>query len=213
MRPAFASVVLGLRLLAGALPLCSAAADLRVSIVDGGGAPLADAVAYALPSGSQPLPAAGGEVSIDQIDRQFVPRVSIVRVGTKVRFPNKDNIRHEVYSFSPAKIFQLDLYSGTPAAPVLFDKASEVTLGCNIHDKMIAYVYVVATPYFGKSGADGSIRLGALPPGTYTVTAQHPWLNGPAPRQTVVLKGGDTGDLHFALPLQEPPAQPEGDLQ
>jgi hypothetical protein len=73
--------------------------------------------------------------------------------------PNSDNIRHHVYSFSPAKKFELPLYSGVPAEPVVFDKVGFVTLGCNIHDWMIAFVAVLPTPYFQATGKDGRATL------------------------------------------------------
>jgi hypothetical protein len=79
-----------------------------------------------------------------------------------------------VYSFSPAKKFDLPLYTGTPAAPVVFDKAGVVTLGCNIHDWMIGFIYVADTPYFGKTAANGIVRTRSLPPGEYIVRVWHP---------------------------------------
>ena len=88
--------------------------------------------------------------------------------------PNRDNIRHHVYSFSPAKRFELPLYAGVPTQPVLFDKAGVVVLGCNIHDWMIGYIYVSDSPWFGKTGADGTVREMVV------VTATH----RPGPRPT-----------------------------
>ena len=99
-------------------------------------------------------PPAHGVASIDQVGKQFVPRVSIIRTGTAVTFPNSDNIRHQVYSFSKAKPFTLKLYSGSPAAPVLFDKAGLVLLGCNIHDRMVAFVDLVVEAAAGRLGRD-----------------------------------------------------------
>src|SRR5207302_8452340 len=129
------------------------AGSLNVAVKDSKGAPVADAVVYAkLPNGSA---TAKKQAIIDQIDKQFVPYVSAIQVGTSVLFPNKDNIRHHVYSFSPAKKFDLPLYAGVPAEPVTFDKEGFVTLGCNIHDWMIAYVAVVPTPYFKITDKDG----------------------------------------------------------
>lgn len=112
--------------------------------------------------------------NIDQIDKEFIPRISAITIGTPVLFPNKDNIRHHVYSFSPAKRFELPLYTGVPAQPVVFDQAGIVKLGCNIHDWMQAYVYVTDTPYFGQTKTDGTVRIGQLPAGRYTVQVWHP---------------------------------------
>ena len=95
--------------------------------------------------------------------------MTAVQVGTSILFPNKDNIRHHVYSLSSAKKFELPLYKGVPAEPVVFDKEGFVTLGCNIHDWMIAYVAVLGTPYFQVTGREGHALLKNLPPGQYTL--------------------------------------------
>ena len=101
---------------------------------------------------------------VDQVDKQFVPKVQAVLVGTPVTFPNNDNVRHQVYSFSPAKRFELPLYAGVPAQPIVFDKPGVVVLGCNIHDWMVGYIYVSESPYFAKTGKDGKAVLADLPP-------------------------------------------------
>ncbi|MGH8258293.1 MAG: methylamine utilization protein, partial [Steroidobacteraceae bacterium] len=148
------------------------AASLRVLIERPDGAPLQDALVYATPAipvrPSGPLRAV-----IDQIHRQFVPRVSIVETGTLVDFPNSDNIRHSVYSFSPAKTFDLKLYAGRSAQPVLFDKPGLVVLGCEIHDSMVGWVLVVDTPYFARTDRNGRATLANLAPGGYTLRAWH----------------------------------------
>ena len=88
---------------------------------------------------------------VDQVDKEFTPKVNAILVGTSVIFPNHDNVRHQVYSFSPAKRFELPLYAGVPAQPVVFDTPGVVVLGCNIHDWMVGYVYVSESPYFAKT--------------------------------------------------------------
>jgi hypothetical protein len=113
---------------------------------------------------------------VDQVDKQFVEYVTPVYVGSKVRFPNSDHVRHQVYSFSPAKTFDLPLYAGTAAPPVLFDKPGVVVLGCNIHDWMIGYIYVTDTPFFAKTGPDGTATREQMPPGDYQVTIWHPMM-------------------------------------
>jgi len=100
--------------------------------------------------------------------------VLIVQTGTLVEFPNSDNVRHQVYSFSPAKKFELPLYGGTEAPPVVFDKPGVVVLGCNIHDWMIGYIYVSETPFFAKTDAAGTAAVNDLPPGEYSVRLWHP---------------------------------------
>jgi plastocyanin len=177
-----------------ALLLCAAAgvaqaADLRVSVVDGANLPVADAAVYANPR--VPVPhGALPRTAIDQVHRAFVPLVSVVQAGTPIAFPNSDNIRHSVYSFSPAKVFTLKLYAGTPSNPVLFDQPGIVVLGCNIHDTMVAWVLVVDTPYFVRTAADGKATLSGLPPGDYELRA---WNNSMAQEQAgePVRIGGD----------------------
>jgi plastocyanin len=116
--------------------------------------------------------------SVDQVDKQFVPYVKVIFAGSTIRFPNSDNIRHQVYSFSPAKKFELPLYTGAQAQPVLFDKTGVVVLGCNIHDWMIGYVYVSETPFFAKTGAAGTALLADLPAGDFLIRVWHPSLDG-----------------------------------
>ncbi|HEX5460373.1 MAG TPA: methylamine utilization protein [Steroidobacteraceae bacterium] len=148
------------------------AADLHVRVVDAAGRPLANAIVYAEPGVPAPQ-AKPPKAVVDQVNRQFVPRVSVVQAGTSVYFPNSDNIRHSVYSFSPAKTFELSLYAGQAAPPVLFDKPGIVVLGCEIHDNMVAWVLVVDTPFHAKSDMQGRVTLRNLPAGDYGLHAWH----------------------------------------
>jgi plastocyanin len=151
------------------------AAELHARVMDHKGKLVADAVVLAVPA--DPKIAQRGKLptdAVDQVDKQFVPYVKPILVGATVRFPNSDNIRHQVYSFSPTKKFELPLYGGTDAPPVVFDKPGVVILGCNIHDWMIGYIYVSDTPFFAKTGADGTAALSDLPAGEYTVRVWHP---------------------------------------
>ena len=111
---------------------------------------------------------------MDQKNRMFVPHVLPIQTGTAVTFPNSDDIHHQVYSFSAAKSFQLPLYKGTPARPVVFDRAGVVTLGCNIHDRMSAYIVVVDTPYFALGNRNGRAELDNLSEGKYLVHVWYP---------------------------------------
>jgi hypothetical protein len=104
--------------------------------------------------------------------------VLAVQVGTAVAFPNSDDIRHHVYSFSPAKTFELKLYKGIPSNPLIFEHPGTVVLGCNIHDQMVGYIYVLPTPYFAKTGPSGRVELTGLPGGRYDVQIWHPRLPG-----------------------------------
>ena len=149
------------------------ASELRLELVgteEGTAAPLADAIA-SLHAATAPR-ATGATAIVDQRNATFVPGVIGIETGTLVTFPNSDNTLHHVYSFSPAKRFELPLYSGKRADPVLFDKSGVVTLGCNIHDWMVAHVVVLDTPWHGRTGVDGSVRLQA-PPGDYVLRIWH----------------------------------------
>lgn len=149
------------------------AASLQVQVQDGSGKPLADAVVFLESREAQAAVKPLQGVEIVQANRQFDPQVRVVTVGSAVQFPNRDTVRHHVYSFSPTKTFELKLYAGSTTNPVVFDKAGIAVLGCNIHDKMVAWVVVVDTPYFGRTGADGKLQLDNLPPGNYRLRTWH----------------------------------------
>ncbi len=189
-------LILGL-LLAAATSAPATAGELLATVTDRAGRPVTDAVAYAVPRHGKAPPRAtapGARTVMDQRDREFVPHVLAVQTGTPVYFPNSDNIRHHVYSFSPAKTFELPLYQGTPTEPVVFDKPGAVALGCNIHDWMTGYIYVVDTPYFAVTGADGQARL-TVPDGDYDLHVWHPRLqdaSADATRRPVRVDAGGT---------------------
>ena len=155
--------------------LCAPAAlagVVTVNVATQSGAAAADAVIVLDPLDATP-PMHHEAAIIDQINKRFAPRVSVVRTGTTITFPNSDRIRHQVYSFSPAKTFSLKLYAGSPNTPVIFDHPGLVVLGCNIHDSMLAFVAVVDSPYFAKTTDAGTVSLN-LPAGRYRLLAWHP---------------------------------------
>jgi plastocyanin len=142
---------------------------------------------------------------LDQVDRQFVPNVLVIPVGSQVVFPNSDSVSHQVYSFSPVKKFQLPLYRGKPYPPVLFDREGVVTLGCNIHDQMRAYVYVVEAQYFGRTDASGSWSAADVDPGEYRIQILHPLsrVQRPVLEQVVTVPAnGMKLVLRAAMPLK-----------
>jgi len=152
--------------------LIAHAGELTVQVHDMSGVAVSDAVVYAEPAVKSSTQNAT-TADIEQKNRKFIPLVTVIQAGSSVIFPNKDSVRHHVYSFSPAKTFELKLYSGVPSTPVVFDKAGTVVLGCNIHDQMLAFVQVVDTPYFGKTDASGKVKLNNVPNGQYTVKVWH----------------------------------------
>ncbi|MGH8124390.1 MAG: methylamine utilization protein [Rhodanobacteraceae bacterium] len=156
------------------------AAALEARIHQSNGSPVANAVITLEPDdGAAPPAVYRGEAIMDQRHSRFVPHVLVVPVGTLVHFPNSDNVHHDVYSFSPAKTFDLPLYKGVHAQPVLFDKPGVVVLGCNIHDWMLGYIDVVTTPWYAKTDANGRASLTGIPPGKYRVTIWQPGLDAP----------------------------------
>ncbi|TDV70112.1 hypothetical protein EC915_102377 [Pseudomonas sp. LP_7_YM] len=144
---------------------------------------------------------------MDPRDQRFAPHVLAIRTGTQIRFPNSDNIRRQVYFFSPAKRFELRLHGGTSSDPVLFDKLRVVVLCCNIHDGMLGYVYVTDDPWFGVSNDQGLLTLDPLSEGHSVATLWH----RQAPKMPPVPRGEiDTpaAGLHQRLSIA---VQPKGD--
>ncbi|MES2091470.1 MAG: methylamine utilization protein [Pseudomonadota bacterium] len=122
-----------------------------------------------------------------QRGRAFAPTLLVIQTGTSVLFPNFDTVRHHVYSFSAIKPFEIKLYAGTPAAPVVFDKPGTATLGCNIHDKMLSYIHVVDTPYFGVTDRNGQVTLD-IPPGEHRLRVWMPSMGETNPGIEQVIK-------------------------
>jgi plastocyanin len=205
---AFPAVLL-LALLAWRSPP-AAAAEIQGRVVDRNGSPVRDAVVFVdqLPPGAAP-PADHPHAIIDQINKEFVPHVLPVMVGTEVSFPNHDQIHHHVYSLSRTKTFEIPLYKGEPAAPVRFDQPGAVKLGCNIHDWMSGVILVVPTPYFATTDEAGNFSLRDVPPGTYGVVA---WQEGSKTavdetRQTLTA-GDAAAPVTFTLDVIPPRKRP-----
>jgi plastocyanin len=166
--------------------------------------PLSEAVVLATPTLAQTTPRKSPKsIVIDQVDKEFIGHVTVISVDTPVQFPNSDNIRHHVYSFSSTKPFELPLYTGTPAKPVIFDKPGVVKLGCNIHDWMKAYIYVSEMPYFSTTDKDGKAQILNLPAGEYAVWIWHPRmeLTEEATKQSILIDntGETTASWQLAL--------------
>ena len=184
-------------------PVVAGPGDLEAIVKDERGKPVADAV-VSLTSPAAATPPRAAPAVMDQQNKEFVPLVLPVAMGTSVTFPNRDNIRHHVYSFSSSKRFELPLYIGTPAAPVVFDKPGAVVLGCNIHDWMVGYVYVLPTPYFAKTAEDGKASIGDVPPGAYEARVWHPRQRTETEKTAtpVKLAAGEPGQVGFVVTLK-----------
>lgn len=149
-----------------------------VTVVDAKGQKVSDAVIELnrlTQSAPKAVDARDSVFIMDQLNKQFVPELLIIPQGAKVNFPNSDNIRHHVYSFSKAKPFELELYSGQPKAPLTFEQAGVVVLGCNIHDSMVGYIYVAASHNVQRTNSEGQaeLDLSALTPDS-KLTIWHP---------------------------------------
>jgi len=186
--------------------LCALVAPLQahsfsVRVVDAKGQPVVGAV-LSLAGQAHSKPA---DVAVmDQVGMQFQPAVLAVATGTAVSFPNSDDIRHQVYSFSPAKRFELRLYEGTPSEPVTFDKPGVAVVGCNIHDWMLGYVYITEDPRFGVSDSQGRIELSA-PAGQYPSTLWHPALVDMQPMDAgTLLLGAEPVELTLPVAITDP---------
>jgi plastocyanin len=149
------------------------AATLVVAVQTSDGRPLPGAVLTVHAVSGTDHPAPPVNAVMDQVDRAFVPDLLVIPPGSTVEFPNSDSVNHQIYSFSAAKKFQLPLYRGKRYPPLRFDQVGFVTLGCNIHDSMLAYVLVTDAPYFGRTDSTGSWSI-EVPRGTYRVTVWHP---------------------------------------
>jgi plastocyanin len=174
--------------------------------MDMSGNPLRDAVVFVdRPPPDAPAPGGAPAAVMDQVDKEFVPHVLPVAVGTVVSFPNHDQIHHHVYSLSRTKTFEIPLYKGQTAPPIRFDQVGAVKLGCNIHDWMSGVILVVPTPYFAMTDEQGSFVLRDLPPGTYGVVAWHEGGKGAVEDTRQTVTAADTGPpLTFTLDVTPP---------
>lgn len=172
------NILSALPLLMAPLPAMAGTLDLR--IVDAGGKPVADAVVTVKPAsgvGRGPIRFPWG-TTMTQQNIAFNPHVLIVPVGATVSFPNKDKVRHHVYSFSKPARFELKLFSRDETRSYTFTSPGAVALGCNIHDTMSGFIKVVDTPFAARSNGAGQVQIAGLPAGAATVTVWHPNLRG-----------------------------------
>ena len=182
-------------LLLCALAVRGFGADVQVLVKDQTGRPVEGAVIWAEGPQKKTLPAI--QTEIVQKNRQFIPPVTIVPVGSIVRFPNWDNVQHHVYSFSTAKTFDIPLYIGQSPKAIEFERPGIVTLGCNIHDWMAAYVVVLDSGFFARTDERGVGVLRDLPVGSFSILGWCPRLRG-APVQTN-LEGQSSAELTMKL--------------
>ena len=154
------------------LPAAAYAATADITVRGADGRPLPDAVVM-IKSAKAP----GGPIRfawpmvMAQQNITFVPHVLIVPVGATVSFPNRDRVRHHVYSVSKAKKFDIKLYGRDETRSETFDKPGVIALGCNIHDTMSGFIVVVDTPFAAQTDAQGHVHFAGVPEGAATVSA------------------------------------------
>ena len=187
------------------------AASVSITVQTPDGKPVAGAVVTVHVMAAEGRPVPPVRAIMDQLNRAFDPDLLIIPVGSTVEFPNSDSVSHQIYSFSPAKRFQLPLYRGTPYPPVRFDQAGVVTIGCNIHDEMVAYLVVTDAQYFGRTNASGTWTTD-IPRGKYRVSVWHPRMNDDANEldRELTVGEGDRANLTLRLAkmLRPAPLQP-----
>ena len=147
--------------------------------------------------GSFPKPLSTTVVEMAQKDMAFVPTLLPVQEGTRVDFPNLDDTYHSIFSYSPAKRFDLGRYRSDerPVPSQRFDVPGLVVLRCDIHEHMRGLILVLDTPYFVITDTAGRYRLAGLPAGHQTLKV---WLDSRTTLERPVdLRGGGTLQMDF----------------
>ncbi|WP_301752149.1 methylamine utilization protein [uncultured Erythrobacter sp.] len=168
-------------------------AALTVQVVDAAGLPVRDAVVELRsakpPAGPIRFP---WKIGMVQKNRQFTPGTLIVAKGSTVAFPNLDNVRHSIYSFSKPARREIDLYGRDQTRTHTFAVTGSVKLGCNIHDEMRGYIRVTDTPFAGKTDHNGHITLTGMAGGAASLTVWHPQIRTPSGESTsaITITGG-----------------------
>jgi plastocyanin len=134
--------------------------------------------------------------SIDQRDKTFSPHVLVVTAGTTVQFPNNDTVFHNVFAYFEAKRFDLGMYPRGATRSVTFEKTGVVSVLCNVHPQMSAFIVIVDTPYYSVASSSGDFRIKGVPPGTYTL---HAWHESGAQLERTVTVGAEASPLALTL--------------
>lgn len=170
------------------------AATFTLKVLDSKQQPLPYTVVELINDNYPAIPQSDDSKVVQQ-DLNFQPFVSVVSQGTLVEFPNLDKTRHHVYSFSKAKTFELRLFAGKSEAPVLFDQAGIVTLGCNIHDHMLAYIYIHAGRFAAVTNAAGEASFSDLPQTSYQLKLWHPWQKQELEASELTIEAGENNKV------------------
>ena len=153
------------------------AVDVRVEVKAPNGEPIANAVVtISGPAVASSLRSDG--LVMQQKDLAFSPFVLVVPRGASVSFPNFDQTRHHVYSFSPAGPFELKLYGAGETRSVRFTKTGTIAVGCNIHDQMTAFIRVTDAPWAAVTDKMGVVELRNVDAGDRLIEVWHPQQKG-----------------------------------
>lgn len=180
----------------------AAAGDISVVVRDDNGRPVPNAVVIIDAPGRAPAPR---HYVINQQNMQFVPGVLVIPSGSTVEFGNLDPFRHHVYSFSPENRFELRLFGEGETRPVTFSSVGLVSIGCNIHDQMEAFIQVVDTPHAGKTDANGRLTIRNVPSGNHQMRIWHSRLRAPGNTLTMQVSGNADRTIQQEVRLRRPP--------
>lgn len=181
----------------GAYAAAQGAASVRFQVVDANGMPVRDAVVevHSTRRSSGPI-RFPWKMGMAQKSLQFTPGTLVVAQGSTVAFPNLDQVRHSIYSFSKPARFEIDLYGRDQTRTQSFPIIGSVKLGCNIHDDMRGYIRVTDTPFAGKTDNNGYVTLAGMPTGSASLTVWHPQLRSPANEQKSAFIVSGAAQIH-----------------
>lgn len=182
------------------LSLSTNVSALTVTVVDQFGKPAQNAVVQI--AGKNITSSDTSVAIMDQINRQYVPHVLAIHQNQQVSFPNSDNVRHHVYSFSKTKPFEMKLYAGTPNTPITFENEGVVVLGCNIHDTMLGYIVVYGEGKFGSVDDAGKISFSETQASVSNLNVWHPNLTD---KNKTNYSGHLTGDEKITVTIDITP--------
>jgi plastocyanin len=200
---------------AALLSMSALAAQLNIIAKDRNGTPMVDVVASLTPVGkTAPQVSASATGKVEQKNFKFDPLVTIVQRGTKMRFPNLDKKDHHVKVLTGPTLFEFKIYTSKEPAPVTLDSLGKITIHCLLHNYMVAHIFVVDTPWYGKTDESGILAIDNVPDGEYELTVDHPalivstQLNPAPPKRVRLIEGKVTPvvDVRFDF-VQKPAAK------
>lgn len=206
-KPLYTLMRAAIALLSISMTSTAFAGDVVVTVTDGNGKPVRDAVVILNVPGNA---AAGrpAQYRVTQKDMEFQPFVLVIPVGSTVDFANLDPVRHHVYSFSVTKKFELKLFGKGENRAVRFDQPGVVAIGCNIHDSMQGFIHVVNTPLAARTGPDGKVSLRGAPAGVHSLRVWHPMMR--APGNQIAQSVNTTTNINLPVAIKLRRAAPMG---